>query len=159
MSYTHITSIWSEEDLFYWVRDDGYLDFLKKISPAAGTLIGNLLKRRAGLRRPTASGLDCGRRAPPWHTLYSHHVYLIWSGLSFKLEIMKNSVFWNLLPGYPQKTGSLYPITSFGDEPNRSRHFWTPLLILLSTPWHTLYSHHVYLIWSGLSFGSKMKKK
>ena len=39
----------------------------KKIffSPAAGTLIVNLLKRRAGLRRPTASGLNCGRRTYP----------------------------------------------------------------------------------------------
>ena len=39
-------------------------DVEKKNSPAAGTLIGNLLKRRAGLRRPTASGLNCGRRTP-----------------------------------------------------------------------------------------------
>ena len=49
----------------YWVRDDGYLGLKKKIPPAAGTLIGNLLKRRAGLRRPTASGLNCDRRSPP----------------------------------------------------------------------------------------------
>ena len=45
----------------YWVRDDGYL-ILKKNPPAAGTIIENLLKRRAGLRRPTASELNCGRR-------------------------------------------------------------------------------------------------
>ena len=52
----------------YWIRDDekvGYLGLKKKFSPAAGTLIGNLLKRRAGLRRPTASGLNCDRRTPP----------------------------------------------------------------------------------------------
>ena len=34
----------------------------KKNSPAAGTLIGDLLKRRAGLRRPTASGLKCAEK-------------------------------------------------------------------------------------------------
>ena len=36
----------------YWVRDDekvGYLGLKKKFPPAAGTLIGNLLERRAGL--------------------------------------------------------------------------------------------------------------
>ena len=48
--------------------DDFYIkiiDFdenLKKKSPAAGALIGNLLKRRAGLRRPTASGLKCAEK-------------------------------------------------------------------------------------------------
>ena len=40
-------------------------DVKKKISPAADTLIGNLLKRRAGLRRPTVSGLNCDRRTSP----------------------------------------------------------------------------------------------
>ena len=73
----------------YWVRDDGYLGLKKKIPPAAGTLIGNLLKRRAGLRRPTASGLNCDRRTSLWHALYSHHVYLVWSGLSFGSEMTK----------------------------------------------------------------------
>ena len=64
----------------YWVRDDEksrLFGLKKKNSPAAGTLIGNLLKRRAGLRRPTASGLNCGRRTYPRRVLYSHHVYLI----------------------------------------------------------------------------------
>jgi len=73
----------------YWVRDDGYLGLKKKIPPAAGTLIGNLLKRRAGLRRPTVSGLNCGRRTSPRRVLYSHHVYLIWNELSFGSEIIK----------------------------------------------------------------------
>ena len=52
----------------YWVRDDekvGYLGLKKKNPPVAGTLIGNLLERRAGLRRPTVSGLNCDRRTPP----------------------------------------------------------------------------------------------
>ena len=59
--------------------------------------------RRAGLRRPTTSGLNCGRRTSPRRVLYSHHVYLIWSGLSFKSEMMKNSVFWNLLSDTPKR--------------------------------------------------------
>jgi len=87
----------------HWVRDDGYLGLKKKNPPVAGTLIGNLLERRAGLRRPTVSGLNCDRRTPPWRVLYSHHVYLIWSGLSFEQEMMKNSVFWNLLSGTPKR--------------------------------------------------------
>ena len=75
----------------------------KKKIACGGHPIGNLLKRRAGLRRPTASGLNCGHRTSPRHVLYSHHVYLIWSGLSFKSEIMKNSVFWNLLSDTPKR--------------------------------------------------------
>ena len=52
--------------------DDFYIkiiDFdekIKKKSPAAGTLIGNLLKRRACLRRPTASGLKCAEKSDFW---------------------------------------------------------------------------------------------
>ena len=54
----------------YWVRDDEKVGYLlgvkiKFFPPAAGTLIGNLLKRRAGLRRPTASGLNRGLRTHP----------------------------------------------------------------------------------------------
>ena len=108
----------------YWIRDDEKVNYLglKKsfFPPAAGTLIGNLLKRRAGLRRPTASGLNCGRRTSPRRVLYSHHVYLIWSGLSFKSEMMKNNVFWNLLSDTPKRQFVSY---HFGDEPNRCRHF------------------------------------
>ena len=133
MSYTHITSIWSEE---YSLLGQRWRLFglKKKIPPTADTLIGNLLKRRAGLRRPTASGLNCDRRTSPWHALYSHHVYLIWSGLSFKSEMMKNNVFWNLLSDIVSPKGSLCVSYHFGDEPNRWRHFWTPSLVLLGTP-------------------------
>ena len=156
MSYTHITSIWSEEYSLLgqrW-RKSGLFGVKKKFfPPAAGTLIGNLLERRAGLRRPTASGLNCDRRTPPWHDLYLHHVYLIWSGLSFKSEIMKNSVFWNLLSDSPKRQFVSY---HFGDEPNRCRHFWTPSIALLGAPWHALYSHHVYLVWRVLIIGSEM---
>ena len=101
-SYSHhVYLIWrvliiGSEMTVIWV-------FKRKIPPAAGTLIGNLLKRRAGLRRPTASGLNCGHTTPPWHVLYSHHVYLIWSGLCFKSEMMKNSVVWNLLSDTPKR--------------------------------------------------------
>ena len=66
------------------------------------TLIGNLLKWRAGLRRPTVSGLNCGRRTSPRRVLYSYHVYLIWSGLSFKSEMMKNNIL-KFVVWYPQK--------------------------------------------------------
>ena len=82
----------------------------KKIPPAAGTLIGNLLKRRAGLRRPTASGLNCGRRTPSRHVLYSHHVYLIYNGLSFKSEMVKNTCFETCCLTPPK--GSLCGVTS-----------------------------------------------
>ena len=75
----------------YWVRDDEKSILFggkkKNFSPEANTLIGNLLKWRAGLRRPTVSGLNCGRRTSPRRVLYSHHVYLIWIGLSFGSEI------------------------------------------------------------------------
>ena len=79
---THMSGLKRTHD---WIRDDEKVNYLglKKsfFPPAAGTLIGNLLKRRTGLRRPTASGLNCDRRTSPWRVLCSHHVCVIWSEL------------------------------------------------------------------------------
>ena len=94
----------------YWVKDDEknmLFELKKKISPAADTLIGNHLERRAGLRRPTESGLNCDRRTHPERVLHSHHVYLICSGLSFKSKMMKNGVFSNSLFDTPKKVGCM----------------------------------------------------
>ena len=80
------------ERTHYWMgqrwRKNRSFGLKNKLS-AADTIIGNLLKRRAGLRRPTASGLNCVRRTSPWHASHSHHVHLIWSGLSFGSETTK----------------------------------------------------------------------
>ena len=46
----------------FYVKIIDFDEISKKKSPAAGTLIGNLLERRAGLRRPTASGLKCAEK-------------------------------------------------------------------------------------------------
>ena len=46
----------------FYVKIIDFDEISKKKSPAAGTLIGNLLERRAGLRRPTAPGLKCAEK-------------------------------------------------------------------------------------------------
>ena len=108
--YTHITSIWSEADSLLGQRWRLF-GLKKKIPPAAGTLIGNLLERRAGLRRPTVSGLNCDRRTPPWHVLYTH-ITSIWSGADSVLsQRWWKIVYFTIYCLIPPK-GSLYPITS-----------------------------------------------
>ena len=91
----------------------------------------------------------------PWHALYSHHVYLICVGLSFGWKMTKNKKFVGCWVVIPKR--SLYPHT-LEDDPNRCGHFWSALVALLGALWHALYSHRVYLVWIGLSFGWKMVK-
>ena len=60
----------------YWVRDDekvGYLGLKKSFfPPAAGTLIGNLLKRRAGRDGRLRRGLTVTAEHP--HDMFYTHI-------------------------------------------------------------------------------------
>ena len=62
---------------------------------------------------------------------------------------------WRLRPRCRKWKNASYTL---GDDPNRWFHFWPAFLALLGPFWHDLCSHHVYLVWRGLSFGSEMIK-